>query len=210
MNIFKIKRRLQYNESIAQVYWANGKEDDISLFYESGLLYNHDLAIAAAESDSLTVNLYQFHTPDEPPDHMGEILELRTDPEPISHSSAVWNALETQDKIASSGSRKKKTLSGNPTSEHFWNQTKIWSFIAGLIVMTGITVWSMKISGDVVDIIERDIQRSYLEQSEEIKKLPIDKQIELLEQLRLQRDFNNAVEEELIKEQQNQPGQEIP
>ena len=156
MSLFKWKKKLEYNETPASVFWANGKEDELSLFFESGLYYNHEYAIAVAEPDSMRVDVYEFRRPDQPADHIGEMLELRKDPQPITHSTAVWDALKTQDEIASSGSRRRRSGLLNRHS-NTWNQLKIWSFIIGLIALSGATFWSLKIGSDAIDIIDRQI-----------------------------------------------------
>ena len=160
------KPKLAYNESYASIHWETGDEDSIVMTYESGIYYNHELSIAVAETDSLQVEVYEYERDWQPANHIGRQLELRTEPTPIGESSAVWDALETQDIIASAGTRTSRMTAPSRFDDRTWRAVKVWTFIAGLVVLAAIVMWSLKLGSDAIDTIEERIETEYQRQLE--------------------------------------------
>ena len=160
------KPKLAPNESPVTIYWENGQEDQTTLLYESGIYFNHALGIAVTESDSIAVDIYSFPSADTPPIHQSEELELRTDPTPLEHSETLWDALKTQNEITSAGNARRSAVSNAKSNQ--WTQIKIWTFLIGIALFSIITLWSLKIGSDAIDIIDEQIEQAY----EESRRIP--------------------------------------
>ena len=162
-----LKPKLAFNETMATIYWESGDEDDVVLTYESGIYYNHELSIAIDESDIAKVDVYEYDKPNRHANYIGQHIELRTDPPPVGESSAVWNALETQDLIASSGTRTSRMVAPSRFDNRAWQAVKLWSFVAGLIILAIIVMWSLKLGSDAIDVIDTQITDELERQAED-------------------------------------------